>query len=506
MIKVNIHDKNIIDLNTEAIVIPVLDKLKISKKNSSTIKQLYPSYDLFLKPTDFTGATGSSRVIPIERNNKVQYLIFIGIGSDKVSNDEQLENYRRAIGSTVRCLERLKAINVAIDFSDFKIANLSYEELAKETVLMFGMASYQFNKFLTNKKRHVSDKYELNITANKKDHKEIKKGSTLGEVIYSATNRARYWCDSPSNTLTPTILAKDVEKIAKANKNLKCTIFNEKQTIKMGMGGLQAVSQGSVEESRFIIMEYKADKNAETLCLVGKGVTFDTGGISIKPSSGMHEMKDDMAGAAAVIATMEAIATLKPNINVIGITPVTENMPSGSAIKPGDVATHYNGVTSEILNTDAEGRLILADALSYAIKHYKPDTIIDAATLTGACSYALGPFFAGLMTQYKKLETKMMKAADASGDRLWPLPFHNDYKVAVKSTVADVSNIGKRNYRAGAITAGFFLSHFVDNKTPWVHLDIAGTSFNVPDRSYYRDGSTGFGVRLFIHLIMNWKK
>ena len=215
-------------------------------------------------------------------------------------------------------------------------------------------------------------------------------------------------------------------------------------------------------------------------------------------------MKDDMAGAAAVISTMEMIAHLKPRVNVVAFAPLSENMPSGNATRPGDVVQFYNGKTAEIKNTDAEGRLILADALSYAVKHYSPDAIIDFATLTGSCSYALGPFFAGLMSQHEELTQRILSAGQRSGDRVWPLPFHDDYKPAVRSTVADLCNEGSSTYRAGAITAGFFLQNFVGT-VPWVHLDIAGTSFNVPDMSYYRPGATGFGVRLLADLFMHWQ-
>ena len=270
------------------------------------------------------------------------------------------------------------------------------------------------------------------------------------------------------------------------------------------MGGLLAVSSGSEQEPRFIVVEYVPEKQStETVGLVGKGVTFDSGGISIKPAQGMDEMKDDMAGAAAVISSMELIAHLKPRVNVIGIAPITENLPSGTALRPGDIITFYNGKTAEVKNTDAEGRLILADALAYAVKHYKLDALINFATLTGSCSAALGPFFCGLMSKHDHLAEQIAHASLESGDRAWRLPFHDDYKVAIRSAVADLCNIGNESYRAGSITAGFFLQNFVGD-VPWAHLDIAGTSFNVPDISYYRPGATGFGVRLLANLLLAW--
>jgi len=218
----------------------------------------------------------------------------------------------------------------------------------------------------------------------------------------------------------------------------------------------------------------------------------------------METMKEDMSGAAAVIATMEAIAQLKPNVNVIGVTPLAENLPSGKATKPGDVVRFYNGKTAEIKNTDAEGRLVLADALAYVAKHYKPDAIIDIATLTGACAHALGPFHTGLMSQHDDLVDIVEESAEHSGDHVWRLPLSDDYKIAIKSDVADICNIGSQKYAAGAITAAHFLKNFVGD-IPWVHLDIAGTAFNVPDRPYFRSGATGVGVRLMTDIAQHWK-
>jgi len=215
-------------------------------------------------------------------------------------------------------------------------------------------------------------------------------------------------------------------------------------------------------------------------------------------------MKEDMSGAAAVIAAMDALGYLKPDVNIICVAPLAENLPSGKATMPGDIITFYNGKTAEVKNTDAEGRLVLADALAYVEKQYKPDAIVDLATLTGACQYALGPFFCGMMSKSGELIGKIEKASVLSGDRVWNLPFHDDYKPAIKSTVADIANTGSKKYMAGTVTAGFFLSNFVEH-TPWLHLDIAGTAFNVPDIPYFRDGATGFGVRLLIEFACAYK-
>ncbi len=309
----------------------------------------------------------------------------------------------------------------------------------------------------------------------------------------------------PPAFMHPPALADKAAEIGKKYTDLKVTILGDKEAAALGMGGLLGVSRGSEHECRLVVMEYKAaDKNAPTVALVGKGITFDSGGLSIKPANSMETMKDDMSGAAAVITTMEALAQLHPHVNVIGVAALAENMPGGKATRPGDILKFYNGKTAEVKNTDAEGRLVLADALSYTVDKYNPDVIIDIATLTGACAYALGPFFTGMMSQDDALVAKIQKSADVSGDYVWRLPMTNDYQKAVKSTVADICNIGSKQYNAGAVTAAFFLKEFV-GETPWVHLDIAGTAFDVPDISYYRPGATGVGVRLFVELIMHWK-
>jgi leucyl aminopeptidase len=326
-----------------------------------------------------------------------------------------------------------------------------------------------------------------------------------GNIIGQAANFARHLSDTPANHLTPTSLSEQAKKIAD-EYDLECKVFGVEKAKELGMGGFIAVDAGSDQEGKFVILEYTSPKkDSPTIALVGKGVTFDTGGISLKPSDSMTGMKFDMTGAASVIATMSVIAQLKPEVNVIGITPIVENMPSGKATRQDDIITFMNGKTAEIKSTDAEGRLILADALCYAEKFYKPDVIIDIATLTGACVYALGHFFSGLMTKDEILGTKLHAVSLITGDRVWPLPLDDDFKDAIKSDVADLSNTGATAYRAGTITAAWFLSNFVE-KAKWAHLDIAGTADGVPGISYLGKGATGVGVRLLSEFVLNYKK
>jgi leucyl aminopeptidase len=332
----------------------------------------------------------------------------------------------------------------------------------------------------------------------------MKAGIDRGLIIAQVVNDVRHWVDLPPATMTPAFLASKAHAVVKDYPEIKLTVFDEPEVKAMGMGGLAAVSAGSEQDCKLAILEYKTKKkNAPTLAFVGKGITFDSGGLSLKPASAMETMKEDMSGAAAVIGVMRALAQLKPDVNVVCLAPMSENLPSGKATKPGDIIRFYNGKTAEVKNTDAEGRLILADALSYAVKHYKPDAIIDIATLTGSCAYALGPFFSGLFSQHEEVVDKLMRASKMSGDRVWRLPFDKDYKPAVVSDVADLCNSGKARYKAGAITASWFLHAFVDD-VPWAHLDIAGTAFDVPDISYYDTGATGAGVRLLIELACSW--
>lgn len=465
----------------------------------------FPALADLIKERAFTGSLLSNLIIPYSQKGKASYLILIGLGKKPDSASFDMENYRRVVGKLMRIMEDLKVASLAFEMPSPTLFNAPAGYVAGQTALMAHIAAYHFDEYITDPNRKVIEDREITLVLGAHDKKEVQAGIKKGEIIATSVNKARHWIDLPPAVLYPLDFAKKAEKISK-DFGLKYTVFNEKEINQMGMGGLAAVGRGSDQDCQLVIMEYKSGKkNAPTLAFVGKGITFDSGGLSIKPSSGMETMKEDMSGAAAVIATMASIAQLKPDVNVIGITPLAENLPSGKATKPGDIARFYNGKTAEIKDTDAEGRLILADALSYAVKHYKPDAMIDIATLTGACSRALGPFYCGLMSKDEHLVERLQESAVRSGDKVWRLPLDDDYLPAIKSPVADISNIGSPKYWAGATTAGLFLQHFVAD-VPWAHLDIAGTAFDVPDLPYYRPHSaTGFGVRLLVDLAMSWK-
>jgi leucyl aminopeptidase len=315
-------------------------------------------------------------------------------------------------------------------------------------------------------------------------------------VCAEAQNRARDLQSLPSNVATPSYLAARAEEIAAAHDTIGVEVLGRAEIAAKEMGGLVAVSKGSAEEPKLIVLRYEGGGSGETLGLVGKGVTFDTGGISLKTPGGMHEMKMDMSGAASVLETMGAVAELGLALNLIAVIPSTENMPSGTAVKPGDVITQYNGKTVEVNNTDAEGRLILADALAYAVEQ-GADRIVDIATLTGAVMIALGSTYAALISNDDKLASKVEEAGRETGELVWRLPLHPEYKALTKGTVADLTNAAAKR-KAGTIYAGSFLEEFVGD-TPWAHVDIAGTAWDV-GRPYTGNDASGYGVRLLTAL------
>lgn len=327
----------------------------------------------------------------------------------------------------------------------------------------------------------------------------IEKAIGTATCMAEATNFARTLGFEPGNAMTPTELARRAEEMA-AREGLSFEALGEDEMKRLGMGALLAVSRGSQEPARLIVLTHDPDgASGELIALVGKGVTFDSGGISIKPGEKMEDMKYDMCGGAAVIGAMQVIARLRPNVRVIGLVPATENLPSGRAVKPGDVVRSLSGKTIEVVNTDAEGRLILSDAITYAINQ-GATTIVDAATLTGACVVALGEVRAAVMGTDQQLIDDLVRAGDQCAERLWPMPLDREYGDMIRSDIADIKNIGNRT--AGAITAAWFLRHFVSDKK-WAHLDIAGTAWTDQQKPYLARGATGFGVRLLSNFILN---
>jgi leucyl aminopeptidase len=369
----------------------------------------------------------------------------------------------------------------------------SAEAIAEGAIL----GLYSFSKY---KKPEYEDIDEILIVAKEGEEVPIIKSAIdKGKAVAQATNMARDMVNEPANYMTPTRMAEVAKEIA-TKYDLGLKIFDREDMEAMGMGALLGVAKGSNQPPKLVVLSYKGDEGSQnTMGFLGKGITFDSGGISIKASEGMEEMKDDMAGAAAVMTALGAIAQLKPKINVTAVIPTTENLPSGTALKPGDILKAMNGKTIEVISTDAEGRLILADALSYAAKQGL-SPLIDLATLTGACRIALGTFYSGLFGNNQELIDKVRKAAERTGERMWQMPMPEEYKEQNKSDIADIKNAGNRI--GGAITAALFLAEFVDN-VPWVHIDIAGTAFSSKESGYIAKGATGVGVRTLVELALS---
>ena len=365
------------------------------------------------------------------------------------------------------------------------------------------LGEYSFDKYKTIDKSegaHIvsKNKIRLHFITNKA---QAKKSLEIAKLLAEGTIWARDLLNEPGNKLTAKEMVTWSKKMSK-RFSYKHQTLNKQALIRQKMGGIIAVNAGSVIEPALIINEYHHPQAKKTILLVGKGVTFDSGGISLKPSTNMGEMKMDMGGGACVLSALATVARQKLKVNVIGLIPTTDNMPSGSAQRPGDIITMYSGKTVEVDNTDAEGRLILADALSYGIKKYQPNAVVDLATLTGACVIALGHVQAALYSNDKGLLSKMKSAGEISGELCWPMPLTDAYNEQIKSEVADLKNVGGRD--AGSITAAKFLEHFVEN-VPWVHLDIAGTAMRPKSNSYHPKGGTGYGVRLLWEFLKSFE-
>ena len=444
-----------------------------------------------LSSGDFRGKSGEELVLYGPENTGLKRLLLIGLGQpDKFDS----ESVRRAAGRAVRVAERMRlgSLSISLDaFSNFDTASTA-QAAAEGAVL----AAWKFRELKTDKSTGTSDVTTLDILGSD-DAAEVSRAVETGAKIADAANFARALQSRPGNVATPFHLAEEAERMA-AQVGLDITVFDERRMLDEGMHAILAVSRGSQEEARLIVMKHNGGEDRESpLVLVGKGLTFDAGGISLKPPKGMEDMKFDMSGGAAVIGAMKAIAELGIPANVVGIVPASENLPSGNALKPGDVIDTLAGKTVEVINTDAEGRLILADALCYGAQLH-PAAMVDCATLTGAVVIALGHQAAAVLGNQQGLIDELISAGKSSGERCWPLPLWDDYREQLDSETADLSNVGGRP--AGSITAAKFLSEFVGD-TPWAHLDIAGTAYGDGKLPYQRKGAYGFPTRMLIHWV-----
>ena len=450
---------------------------------------------------DFKGAPKTSTILYSHGKIAAERVMLVGLGEQKKAD---LDVARKAAATAANQAVNMKLKTLALALHRGFGSRPAPAALGKALAEGAYFGSYRYDEFVTQSQngRLGSLKVEV-IDPESRQTKALNAGVSNGAVIGRAQSYARTIANRPANVINPPTLAKAAREMVRGIRGLTCTVFDEKELKAKKMGGILAVGSGSHSAPRLIILKYtptrKPAKGLPTVALVGKAVTFDSGGISIKPSADMDQMKLDKSGGIAVLAAMKAVAELGLPLRVCGLIPSAENLPSGTSYRPGDIITTYSGKTVEILNTDAEGRMILCDALAYAVKQ-KCDTIIDIATLTGACMVALGNYKAGLMGNDDDLIAQIRQAADESGENVWHLPSGDEYAEEMKSKIADLHNTGPR--WGGACTAAAFLRQFV-GETTWAHLDIAGMDIFQKGTEYAACGSTGFGVRLLTTYLMN---
>jgi len=423
-------------------------------------------------------------------------VVIVGLGKEPELTQDKI---RGAVAGTCRMLRDKNLKNIATVAQGAGASGINYEATAQAIAEGALLGLYTFRRHITKEPEHGEIERLTIVEADQSNTAALEQGSRKGEILARATILARDMVNEPSNYMTPTDMAREASTVAETY-GLAVEILEKEQMEELGMGALLGVARGSHQPPKFIIIHCKGrDSDEIDITLVGKAITFDSGGISLKPSANMGEMKGDMSGGAAVIAAMAAIGQFKPAINVMALIPATENLPGGNALKPADILTSMEGKTIEIISTDAEGRLILADALGYARKH---DTkrIVDIATLTGACVVALGTVTTGVFGNNQELVDQVIAAGTEAGEKMWQLPIFDEYKEQNKSAVADIKNTGGRD--AGAITAALFVGEFAGD-TPWVHLDIAGTNMINKTRKYEVKGATGVPVRTLVNLVVS---
>jgi leucyl aminopeptidase len=501
-VEIKTRTVDLIKYKTDLLVVGLFSDAKgLDKLNAQLNSKLDGAIERLIKLGDFKSKEGSSAVVYGNDSIGAKRIMLVGLGEKKKST---LDTIRKAacIAAKKSVEMNIETISLALHKAFGRRPELSSIGRALAEGAYFG--SYRYDEFVTENENGRADSLKVEVLdSDSAKTRTLNKGLLSGIAIGKAQSYARTIANRPANVISPPELAAAAKELSRVVKNLSCTVFDEKQMAAKGMGGVLAVGSGSQNKPRFIILKYNPDsKSADrlpTVGLVGKAVTFDSGGISIKPANNMDQMKLDKSGGIAVLATMKALAELKLPVNVYGIIPSAENLPSGSSYRPGDIITTYSGKTVEVQNTDAEGRMILCDGLHYAVKQ-KCDVIIDVATLTGACMVALGKYMAGLMGNDDKLIKQLQKASTDSGEKVWHMPSGDEYANEMKSKISDLKNIGSK--WGGACTAAAFLRQFVGD-TKWAHLDIAGMDIFGTPNEYTSEGSTGFGVRLLTTYLMN---
>ncbi len=479
-------------LATPCLVVGMFDGGKLPAASQALDQACQGYLGKTAKSGGFEGRAGQSLMLFDVPKLAAERVLLVGLGAEK---DFGVRGYRRGVNRAVRALNEAGVKEAASLLSLVAVKDADAYWLTRHAAEVTEEVCYRFDQYKgASKDKHKPSLQKLTLLVARDGAKAGDEGLRAGTAVAAGVSLARTLGNLPPNVCTPAYLADEARRLAKGTK-LKLTVLEEAQMKKLGMGALLAVSRGSKLPPKFIIMEYHGGpKGQKPHVLVGKGITFDTGGISIKPSANMDEMKFDMCGAASVFGAMKAVTQLGLKLNVIGVIPTCENMPGGNASRPGDIVTSMSGQTIEILNTDAEGRLILCDALTYA-ERFKPESIVDMATLTGACVIALGNVVSGLFGNNDKLVQALKAAGEKADDRAWQLPLYEDYQDGLKSNFADFANVGGRE--GGAITAACFLARFTKNMH-WAHLDIAGTAW----KGGGEKGATGRPVPLLVQYLL----
>jgi leucyl aminopeptidase len=465
-----------------------LDHLFVLLAENPAKLELPPPVKEAIQRSGFAGRADEAITILSDEPRKITLL---GLGKER---ELSIRALRAGVYSAAKIARKQRDRRIALSFP-YALPNADAAQSTRVAAVALAQADYKYDDYKT-KNREPRVEIQATLIGPDLDAKRIRELERQANAIAGGIRTVRDLGNAPPNVLTPRQLAERAEAVAK-DVGIRCTVYGRKEIERMKMGGLLAVNRGSAEEPRFIVLEYAPRRARKHIALVGKGITFDSGGISIKPAEKMEEMKFDMCGAAAVIGTMEAAARLEIPIKITGAIPSTDNLPSGSAYKPGEIITMMSGKTVEIVNTDAEGRMILGDALHYASK-LKPDHMIDFATLTGACVVALGSEAAGLFSNDDELAQKLIESGERVGERLWRMPAWSEYKDMIRSEWADMKNSGGR--WGGAVTAAVFLKEFVDCPS-WAHLDIAGTAYAENETPRDQKGATGAGVRVSVDFL-----
>jgi len=476
------------------------DAKRLDATNKKLDRKLDGAIERLIKLGDFKGKEGTSAVVYGNGLIGAERVLLVGLGEQKKAT---IDTARKAAALAANKAVGLKASSLALALHKALGGKFDTELLAQAMAEGVYYGSYRYDEYVTSEENGRTDSLAVEvIDEDATKVRRLEKGLARGIVIGKAQSYARTVASRPGNVINPPALAQEARKLARTTPGLSCSVLDEKQMAELGMGGVLAVGSGSRTPPRFIVIRYRPSKGADklpTIGLVGKAITFDSGGISIKPAHNMDRMKLDKTGGIAVLATIKAAAELKLPVNLYAIVPSAENMPGGASFRPGDIVTTYSGKTVEIQNTDAEGRMVLCDGIHYAVRQ-NCETIIDIATLTGACMVALGTHMAGVMTNNEQLGKDIEKAAQTSGEKVWPMPSGDEYAQEMKSKIADLKNTGSK--WGGACTAAAFLRQFAGDKK-WAHLDIAGMDYIEKPAEWSTAGASAFGVRLLTTYLVN---